>query len=415
MITSQQARELLERIFRDHPTKTFAVRLWDGSEIAWSKARDFTLVFKDAETFRNLFASRDPSLFAEAYINKTFDIEGDLYEAIALSRYLKNVKLGFFEKLGAATKLGVPSTRHTKEDDARDVQAHYDLSNEFYGRFLDERMVYSCAYFSRPGQSLKEAQERKLDLICRKLRLKPGESFLDVGCGWGALVIWAVQHYGVTAHGITLSKNQFALATERVRQAGLQDKIKIELRHYLDLPENVYDKIASIGMYEHVGIKKYPEYFGALRRALKPGGLFLNHGITASERNAKNTGGEFIFRHVFPGAELDTISHSLVEMENTKWEILDVEQLRPHYALTLRAWMENFMKNEEEAAKWVPEKVMRVWKLYLPGCAIAFEEGRIGVYQTLAAKQTEMGHHLAPLTREDMLTAPLGLQKTMEE
>lgn len=404
MVSSLSARTLLERVFRDHPTKNFAVRLWDGSEIAWSDHRAFTLVFRNAEAFRRLLLSRDPAAFGEAYIEKTFDIEGDLEQAISLGAYLKTVQLNLWEKLGAARALGLPATRHTREDDARDVQAHYDLSNEFYASFLDRMMVYSCAYFQDVKQSLDEAQERKLDLICRKLRLKEGERFLDIGCGWGALVIWAAKRYGVRAHGITLSKNQFALASQRVAAAGLQERITIEMKHYEDVEAEAFDKIASIGMYEHVGIEKYPAYFRAVRRALVPGGLFLNHGITVATKHAMKTGGAFIIRHVFPGSELDTISHTLEEMERVSWEVLDVEQLRPHYTLTLRAWHARFREHRKQMEAVVPERVLRIWDLYLPGCALAFESGYLGVYQTLAAKIRGDGTHVAPLTREDYVS-----------
>lgn len=401
MVSIESAKELVERVFRDHPNKNFVVRLWDGSAVEWGNGPDFTLVFRDAEAFQALMYSGNPAVFAEAYVDKRCDIEGDVCGAVTLGRYLRTVKLDAVEKLGVALKLGIPRTRHTREDDIRDVQKHYDLSNEFYGLFLDERMAYSCAYFETPDMALEKAQERKLDLVCRKLRLKPGETFLDVGCGWGALVMWAAKHYGVQAHGITLSKNQHDFATQRVREAGLADRVKIELTHYLDL-NDTYDKIASVGMVEHVGIAKYPEYFGTLHRALKSGGLLLNHGITAKDVHQEKSGGEFIFRHVFPGAELDTISHTLVETERGGFEILDVEDLRPHYALTLNEWNRRYVSRRAEAAQFVPERILRVWDLYLPGCASAFEDGIIGVYQTLAAKNDGEGRNAAPLTREDI-------------
>ncbi len=407
MISTADAKELVERIFRDHPTKDFAVRLWDGTTVAWGNPAAYTLIFSDAETFADCMRSGDPSRFAEAYVNGHFDIEGDIYGALGLKDYLSSVQLSTMEKLKAAAKLGVPQTRHTKEDDMRDVQAHYDLSNEFYQLFLDPKMIYSCAYFETPDTALEKAQERKLDLVCRKLRLKPGERFLDVGCGWGALVIWAAQHYGVEAHGITLSQNQYDLATQRVRDAGLEGKITIELKHYLDLPSDAFDKIASVGMVEHVGIAKYPEYFNALHRALRSGGLLLNHGITIKQKELDFIGGEFIFRHVFPGAELDTISDMLVHNQKAGFEILDVEELRLHYALTLRAWNERYRSNKATMAGMVPEKVLRVWDLYLPGCALAFEEGSIEVHQTLSAKNAPNGKNIAPLTREDIYRTPL--------
>ena len=402
MITIENAKQIVQRLFEQHPTKNFSIRLWDGSIVDWGKPPTFTLVFHNPETFTSLIYSQNPALFGEAFMEKNFDIEGDVYDAIALSKYLREVKLSWTEKISVAMKLGVPKSRHSREEDARDVQAHYDLSNDFYRLFLDKQMVYSCAYFSSPTQSLEEAQERKLDLICKKLRLKPGESFLDIGCGWGALVMWAAKNYGVKAQGITLSKNQFALAQERVKAAGLENQVTIELKHYADLPKNTYDKIASIGMIEHVGFGKYSEYFAATHEALKAGGLFLNHGITTDYHFPEGSGGEFITKNVFPGSELDHISRTLTAEEEAGFEILDVEQLRPHYALTLREWAKRFMSNESEAAKFVPEKILRIWKLYLPGCALAFEQGLLGVYQELLAKQKPDGSTNAPLTREDI-------------
>ena len=401
-LSIDQARELILRIFRDHPTKNFAVRLWDGSEVRWQENPAFTLIFRDADTLKRCFASRDLGVFGQSFIDNTFDIEGDIYAALELGRYVRTVKLDLGEILKFAVRLGLPKTRHTREDDVRDVQAHYDLSNDFYKLFLDTNMAYSCAYFGSPEMSLEEAQERKLDLVCKKLRLKPGEKLLDVGCGWGALILWAAKHYGVTAHGITLSQNQYDLAKARIAEAGLEDHVTVEMKHYLDLPQEAYDKISSVGMIEHVGISKYPEYFGALYRALKPGGLVLNHGITVKQIG-QNVGGNFIMTYVFPGAELDTISHTLVETEGAGFEILDVEDLRPHYALTLREWMKRFTANKEKAAALVPEKVMRTWQLYLPGCALAFEEGTIAIHQTLAAKNDAQGKNIAPLTRKDIL------------
>lgn len=402
MTTPENAKQIIEKIFQDHPAKNFAVRLWDGSEIKWNDTRDFTLIFHDADTFASLLYSQNPAVLAEGYIEKKFDIEGDIYQAIGIASYLRTIKLNLAEKMRLAIKLGIPKTRHSREDDARDVQAHYDLSNDFYKLFLDKRMVYSCAYFARPDQSLEEAQERKLDVICQKLRLQTGEHLLDIGCGWGALVIWAAKNYGVKAHGITLSKNQFELAQQHVKEAGLENKITLELRHYLDLPKNTYDKVASIGMYEHVGIAKYPEYFGAVREALKPGGLFLNHGITRNYHIPENIGGDFVSRHIFPGGELDTISHSTVAGEEAGFEVIDVEALRRQYALTLREWMRRFTERETEAAKFIPEKKIRAWRLYLAGFALAFEQGNMGICQSLLAKPKEDGSINAPLTREDI-------------
>jgi cyclopropane-fatty-acyl-phospholipid synthase len=396
------ARALVERLFQDHPTRRFAVRLWDGSEVSWGPQRDFTLVFRDRRSFLSLIASRDASELAEAYVDGRLGIEGDVDAAVGLATYFQAAQAGALVRLARPVKRVAARLRSSK-DDARDVHAHYDLSDDFFRLFLDRRMVYSCAYFSHPEQSLEEAQERKLDLVCRKLQLRPGDSFLDVGCGWGALVLWAAQRYGVVAHGITLSRNQADAARAAVARAGLSGRVTIEERHYKDLPEGAFDKIASVGMIEHVGIANYGAYFEKLERALRPGGLLLNHGITQPPGAPERVGGHFIVSRVFPGAEIDALSHTLAGMEDRGLEIVDVQSLRPHYALTLREWSRRYAAHREEAARFVPERNLRAWDLYLPGCRLVFEEGILSVHQSLAAKPAAGGAWTSPLTREETM------------
>jgi cyclopropane-fatty-acyl-phospholipid synthase len=240
-----------------------------------------------------------------------------------------------------------------------------------------------------------------VDLICRKLRLKPGEKLLDIGCGWGGLLIHAATHYGVTGHGVTLSKNQYDLATQRVAEAGLADKITIELRDYRDLADASFDKIASVGMYEHVGIAKYPDYFRAMHRLLKDGGLFLNHGITRKKHMPFNGEPRFIFTYIFPNAEIDDIGHTQSVMEDTGFELLNMECLRPHYQKTLTEWATRLMANESHALSLVPKPVYRAWKLYLAGLPGAFEDGSISVCQVLASKKA-IGPAQVPLTMKDV-------------
>lgn len=267
---------------------------------------------------------------------------------------------------------------------------------------LDEpTMSYSCAYFYQPNETLEDAQEHKLELICRKLHLQQDETLLDIGCGWGGLVIHAAKNYGVRAYGLTLSKNQFDLARQRVNDAGVADRVTIELRDYRDLTDQTYDKIASIGMYEHVGISQYPVYFNSLWRLLKTNGLCLNHGITA-HKNATLTGeARFLFTYIFPNAELDSISHTQSVMEEVGFEILHVESMRAQYALTLREWWKRLTSHEEKALQLVPSHIYRAWKLYLAGSALGFEDGKISVYQTLAAKTERSPAHI-PLTLRDV-------------
>jgi len=264
-------------------------------------------------------------------------------------------------------------------------------------------MIYSCAYFQDSRQTLEKAQLAKLEHICRKLQLSPGETFLDVGCGWGALIIHAAQHYGVRAHGITLSEQQLELARQRISQAGVEDRVSVELLDYRDLGgEAIYDKIASIGMFEHVGLKNLATYFSRVIRLLKPSGLFLNHGITHDvEGWEKTSSTEFINRYVFPDGQLDTISNIQLQMERAGFEIADLESMRAHYALTLRHWVERLEKQHAEALKYVSESTWRVWRLYMAACALEFETGEIGLYQVLASKRAHKPVML-PLTRQHL-------------
>ncbi len=401
-LSPADARVMVERVFRDHPTQNFAVRLWDDFEIRWSATRDFTLTFTDAETFRACMASASPAQFAEAYVDARLRIDGDLWKATELATFLRDVDIDTRDKLRFAPKLAIPASSHTVRRDQRDVQAHYDLSDEFFQLFLDERMVYSCAYFAHSDQSLEEAQARKLDMICRKLDLQPGEHLLDVGCGWGAMLIWAARHYDVHAYGITLSENQAKEVRRRAKQAGVDDRVSVDLRHYAELPSDRYDKISSVGMYEHVGVEMLPAYLAAMHRALRPGGLFLNHGITVPTAQCDRTGGAFIFRNVFPGADLAPVPLIQQHMEELGFEILDVQGMRPHYALTLREWFRRFQAHRDQAARLVPERTLRTWDLYLAGCARAFDDGVTGLHQVLAGKPGRDGRVAVPLTREQI-------------
>lgn len=287
------------------------------------------------------------------------------------------------------------------------ISFHYDVSNDFYALWLDEQMVYSCAYYEDADQSLEQAQRNKLDHICRKLRLKPGERLLDIGCGWGALVCWAAEHYGIIAHGITLSQNQYEHAQLTIKSRGLEKQVSVELLDYRDLQgEAKYDKIVSVGMFEHVGLKNLPTYFAITHRMLKPGGLFLNHGITSNEGGWKKTvSTEFINRYVFPDGQLETISTVQKIMEDAGFEIHDVEGLREHYALTLRQWVKRLNEYHEEALNYVTEPVYRIWRLYMAACAMQFEEGNTGIYQILVSKR-DPSIIPVPLTRRDIYSQP---------
>jgi cyclopropane-fatty-acyl-phospholipid synthase len=287
------------------------------------------------------------------------------------------------------------------------IQYHYDLSNAFYALFLDPEMVYSCAHFTEPHDDIARAQRDKLDMICRKLRLKPDENFLDIGCGWGALIAHAAQNYGVRAHGVTLAEEQFAFARNKVARLGLQDRVTIELKDYSRL-DGAFDKIASIGMFEHVGYANHERYFTAMNRLLKPDGLYLHHAIT---RTAKRNKREFfnkntaearaIARYIFPGGELDHIGMSTANLERHGFEVHDVEAWREHYARTTRLWHDRLLANFAAAEREVGAVKARMWLIYLAGVSIAFDRAKLGIFQTLASKRRR-GASGVPLSRADL-------------
>jgi cyclopropane-fatty-acyl-phospholipid synthase len=287
---------------------------------------------------------------------------------------------------------------HTPQKDAEQIRFHYDVSDDFYALWLDPRRVYSCAYYRQPELSLAEAQEAKLDHICRKLMLREGERFLDIGAGWGGLLLWAAENYGVQGTGITLSRNQHAYVNRLIEEKGLQGRVKMLLLDYRELPEDTpFDKIASVGMFEHVGQVNMPAYFGKIHRLLAPGGLVMNHGITAGSIEPGQLGngmGDFIGKYIFPGGELLHTSLVLRDMALSGLEMVDTENLRPHYARTLWAWSDALEERLEEA-RVVLEKthgkegagtVLRAYRLYLAGCAMSFERGWIALHQILATR-----------------------------
>jgi cyclopropane-fatty-acyl-phospholipid synthase len=419
------AADLLTRLFRRLP-RGLTLRLWNGATVrvgADSGVQEsrFALVFCNPEAVATAILGRDPLRLAEAYFRGDLDIEGDFFAALALKDHLQELQMSVGEQIGAAAAavrlralnahLRHPRIRwtpshgpavkaHSKAENRDAIHFHYDVSNEFYALWLDRAMVYSCGYFERPDVGIDAAQEAKLEHICRKLSLRPGERFLDIGCGWGALVIHAAQRHGVRAHGVTLSPQQLKLARERIAWAGLEDRVSVELMDYRDLQgESLYDKVASVGMFEHVGLKNLPVYFSTVHRLLKPHGLFLNHGITHDADGwEKSLSTEFINRYVFPDGQLDNISNVQHAMERARFEIADVEALRPHYALTLRQWVARLERNRARALQYVNEATYRVWRLYMAACALEFEEGGIGIYQVLAGKRAA-GNLPLPLTR----------------
>lgn len=313
---------------------------------------------------------------------------------------------------------------HTQSRDAAQIQFHYDVSDAFYALWLDPRRVYSCAYYSDNAMTLARAQEAKLDHICRKLMLKPGERFLDIGAGWGALLIWAAEHYGVDATGITLSKNQHAHVQRLIEEKGLGGRVRMELRDYRDMPEDQpFDKVSSVGMFEHVGHANMTAYFQKIMRLLAPGGLVMNHGITAGGLENRQLGagmGEFIEKYIFPGGELMHVSAVLEHMSRAGLEMVDTENLRPHYARTLWNWSDALEARLDDARQILAtdggaeraEKTLRAYRLYLAGSAMSFEQGWISLHQMLAAKPSGDVHNTPvtgaqssyPFTRDYMYT-----------
>jgi cyclopropane-fatty-acyl-phospholipid synthase len=357
-------------------------------------------------------AIRDPELLpmliqptlgslGEAFVDERIDIDGDIMSVIASAERL--VEAGGSPVTG---RIPAVTAQHAPKQDLADIKHHYDIGNDFYRLWLDERMVYSCGYFQSGDESIDAAQEAKLDHICRKLRLQPGERFLDIGCGWGGLIVHAAQHYGVRAVGITLSDNQFALAKERIRAAGLEGRVDVLLLDYRDAPERLgestFDKISSVGMFEHVGQNNFPLYVGAVRRLLRDRGLFLNHGITSPDADGRTVGSgvsEFMDKYVFPHTELPHLHSVIREMAAQNFEVYDVESLRPHYALTLAQWSRRLERQLIAARNIVDERTLRVWRTYLAGSSLAFSQGWLNVYQVLASRQEASGLTELPLTR----------------
>ncbi|MGH8647837.1 MAG: class I SAM-dependent methyltransferase, partial [Burkholderiales bacterium] len=357
-----------------------AVRLWNGAS-AGAPRPQVTITVTNPLA---LAALGRPSAgrLAARYVEQQIDVEGPIRDVVGLGTAFAGATDG--ASLAAGRRLA-RWVRHTRPYDSKAVRSHYDVGDDFFGLWLDRRRVYSCAYYRRADDTLEIAQEQKLDHICRKLRLAAGERFLDIGCGWGALVMWAAEHYGAQALGVTLSRNQHDYARARIRELGLEGRCEVRLLDYRDVPEErSFDKIASIGMFEHVGRSNLAAYFGKIARLLRPGGLLLNHGITHNAPGRRELGSdisEFIDRYVFPGGELTHISVVMEALSAQGLESWDVESLRPHYARTLWHWVERLEANRAAAVAAVGERIYRIWRIYMAGSAHGFERGWMSVYQ----------------------------------
>ncbi len=420
---------LLEEVFSGNESTEVGVRLWNGTYWPDSNPRQTTLVLKHPGAFRRMFLPGNEVALAEVYLYDDFDVEGNLESVFSLVDDLaivaedlpKRLRLGWSllrlprsnrrlsERRGSAHMSG---EQHSIERDRQAIAYHYDVSNDFYALWLDQRMVYSCAYFLTPENSLDQAQVQKLEHICRKLRLRPGQRLLDIGCGWGGLVIYAAERYGVEALGITLSQPQADLANERIAYAGLADRCVVEVRDYREMNDTQgFDALASVGMFEHVGESRVGTYFQQAWSLLRPGGFFLNHGITRRAIDPIRRGRSFSNEYVFPDGELTPISTSLHIAEEVGFEVRDVESLREHYAMTLRHWVQRLESHHDQALQFVDEPTYRVWRLFMSGSANGFTNGRLNVHQALLVKPGPGGKSGLPITRADLYSGNGGVKQ----
>lgn len=426
-----EAARALVRELADKLDINAFVRLWDGSRLPLGKVArgDFEIIIRDPGVIGAMMRKPNLDTIIQQYVAKGIDFSGGTLVDFGrqLQKDSKSVKLRtkdiarlglklapfIFAKSGELKDAhgfeGDITGKKRKTDDNKDfIQFHYDLSNEFYALFLDPEMVYSCAYYTDWSNNVAQAQRDKLEMICRKLRLKRGDRLLDIGSGWGGLVCHAAQNYGVTAHGCTLSEEQLAFAREKVKRLGLENRVTFELVDYSNVT-GTYDKIASIGMYEHIGLKNIPTYMTKVRSLLADDGLFLNHAI--SRRAPKDNKAWYkgrvrpekkaIAKYIFPGGELDDVGHSISAMERAGFEVHDVEGWRMHYARTCQLWCERLTANREEAIKHVGEEKYRIWVAYLAGVSLAFSRGTLRLFQTLASKSAK-GPAPLPPTRADL-------------
>lgn len=399
-------------VFDGYKGPVFGIRLWDGSR--WSSRTDAspacTLVVENPNALASLIAEPNEISLGEAFIHGDLDVEGDLFSVFSIVEHLlhrpRSLRQRLVEKLGRSF-MGIGrwlkfGTVNSQSRDRASIAYHYDQPVAFFEPWLGNSLAYSCAYFRSAEDPLDEAQKQKLEHICHKLRLRPGERFLDIGCGWGSLPLYAACECRAHAEGITLSREQAVMARRRIEAARLERNCMVQLRDYreLEAADETFDKIASVGMFEHVGLKNLPLYFGIAHRLLRPGGLFLNHGIARSPLSAARQS-SFIDRFVFPDGRLVTLAEQVRAAESQGFEVRDVENLREHYELTLRRWVEGLSRNADALLKHVSKVTYRIWLLYMAGSAVAFRRGDIGVYQLLLSR-SDRGNSGLPLTREDL-------------
>ena len=415
---------LLELIFGRHEAWEFAVRLWDGDTIAGTGHPRFTLVLREPSALRAAFTPPLELNPGRAFVEGAIDIEGDAETAVdimagaadgisparAAAIGLRLLRLPKPELRDGHPQPQLRGRMHSRKRDAAAIGFHYDQPVSFYRTFLGDELVYSCAYYDEGVATLEDAQRAKIDYTLRKLQLRPGETLLDIGCGWGTLVMRAAKVFGANALGITLSRRQYEEARRRIAAEGLEGRADVELCDYRALGDRTFDKIVSVGMVEHVGRSQLTTYFRSAMQALRPGGLFLNHGIAeqSSRRRGYRSSG-FLARYVFPDGELLPVSTMNEFAERIGFEVRDVENLREHYARTLRDWVNNLERNREAAVAATDERTYRIWRLYMAGSAQGFRRGRMGVFQSLLSKPDAQGRTLLPATRRDLYRLP-GMQ-----
>ncbi len=394
------------------------LRAWDGSEAGPADAP--VVVLRTPDALRRIVFRPGELGLAQAYVTGELEVEGDLLDGFrrvwarvreagttgritpsVLARGLRTARdLGVIGRPPAppASEARLRGRLHTKLRDRQAISHHYDLSNDFYALILDPQMAYSCGYWTSddPSYTVQDAQRDKLDLVCRKLGLTEGQRFLDVGCGWGSLSLHAAEHYGVHVTGVTLSKEQRAFVLERVRERGLGDRVEIRLQDYRDVSDPPFDAVASLEMGEHVGDGNYPTYAATLHRLVKPHGRVL---VQQMSRRTRPGGGPFIESYIAPDMSMRPVGRTVELIEDAGLEVRDVHALREHYVRTVQAWYRTFDVNWETVVDMVGEEVARVWRLYLVGGALAFEEGRMGVDQILAVRPADDGTSLMPPVR----------------
>jgi len=408
-----------------------AVRFWDDSTLGGQPGADAaTIVVRSRRALRRMLWAPGELGMARAYVAGEIDIDGDIYQVLDLRSLIaghdEGVTLGLdrqgvVELVKAAAALGalgpplppppeeirLRGSRHTKDRDRGAIRSHYDVGNDFYRVVLGPTLTYSCAYWDDGVTTLEEAQEAKYEHICRKLGLQPGMRLLDVGCGWGGMVLHAAREHGVDAVGITVSTQQYELASRRVEAAGLTDRVEIRLQDYRDVRSEQFDAVSSIGMFEHVGEVRLREYAQTLHRVLRPGGRLMNHGISRPPGPAALEPRSFINRYVFPDGELHEVGRVVSVLQEAGFEVRDVESLREHYARTLRAWIANLEANWDEAVAAAGPGRARIWRLYMAGCALNFEEGRTMIHQVLGVRPGTLGASGMPATRRGWYPAPV--------